>query len=63
MKLKYTHFLLAFFIITLCSTTAMATQNNHTVMRFVVCSDLHDWKGSGEKDIINFINWLNNENN
>lgn len=47
----------------LYSTTAMATQNNHIVMRFAVVSDLHDWKGSEEKDLNNFINWSNNEHN
>jgi hypothetical protein len=54
----------------LCSTTAMATQNNHIVMRFVVGSDLHansdpraPQSQQWEKDINNFINWSNNEHN
>jgi len=63
MKIKYIHLLLVIFIIILCSTTAMAAQNNHIVMRFAVCSDLYDKEGSGKNDLKNFMNWSNNEHN
>lgn len=67
MKLKYLHLLIAIFIIMLYSTTAMATQNNHIVMRFAAGSDLHsnlrDPETSWKNDLNNFINWSNNEHN